>query len=302
MDARWAEREGKRKRMSKTERTVYVNGSYCRESEARVSIFDRGFLFADAVYEVTCVLGGRLVDFQGHMARLRRSLNELGIPSPLGEDDILGAHRRLVEINEIDEGLIYTQVTRGEADRDFNFPPKETKPTLIMFNQTKSVTENPAAHRGLSVISVPDIRWGRRDIKTVQLLYSSMAKHKAAETGADDAWLVQDGFVTEASSANAYIITMDRKIVTRGLSNDILHGITRSAVLGFVEESGFTLEERAFTIEEAKSAREAFCTSATSLVMPVVRIDGAPVDDGKVGPATRRLRQIYIERALATSI
>jgi D-alanine transaminase len=288
--------------MNKAERTVYVNGVYCRESEAKVSIFDRGFLFADAVYEVTCVLGGKLVDFHGHMARLRRSLEELEMPSPLAEDGILDAHRRLVEINGVAEGLIYTQVTRGEADRDFNFPPVTTKPTLVMFNQIKPVIENPVAGRGLSVISLPDIRWGRRDIKTVQLLYSSVAKHKAAGAGADDAWLVQDGFVTEASSANAYIVTADRKIVTRKLSNDILHGITRAAVLGFVEASGFGLEERAFTIEEAQSAREAFCTSATSLVMPVVRIDDRPVGDGKVGPVARQLREIYIERALANAI
>lgn len=288
--------------MTQAERIVYVNGIYCRESEAKISIFDRGNLFADAVYEVTCVIGGKLVDFHNHMARLKRSLAELDMRAPIGEAEILAAHRRIVDINKVEEGLIYMQISRGANDRDFNFAGQETVPTIIMFNQSRPVLENPYSRRGISVISMPDIRWGRRDIKTVQLLYSSIAKTEAGRAGADDAWLVQDGYVTEASSANAYIVTSEGKIVTRGLSSDVLHGITRASVLRFARESGYVLEERSFTLDEAKAAKEAFITSATSFVIAVVRIDETTIGDGKVGPVSTRLREIYIERAVGAAI
>jgi D-alanine transaminase len=289
-------------KMNSSERIVYVNGQYCMESEAKVSIFDRGYLFADAIYEVTCVLGGKLVDFNSHMARLQRSLNELSMPMPMSLDDLVSIHRKLVIDNNVDEGLIYMQISRGNADRDFNFPPKDTPPVVAMFTQSRPVIESSLAKRGLKVISLPDIRWGRRDIKTVQLLYPSMAKNAAHEAGADDAWLVQDGYVTEASSANAYIVASDGKIVTRKLSSDILHGITRAAVLRFAAESGYMLEERSFTIAEALAAKEALITSATSFVTSVVEIDGNAIGDGAIGPVSRRLREIYIERAIAAAI
>ena len=237
--------------MTSPERIVYGDGHYCPESQGKVSIFDRGYLFADAIYEVTCVIGGKLVDFDGHMARLARSLKELDMPTPMSAQELLAIHRKLVADNKVDEGLIYMQISRGNADRDFNFPSKDTPPVVVMFTQARPVLESPLAKRGLKVITLPDIRWGRRDIKTVQLLYPSMVKNAAYEAGADDAWLVQDGFVTEASSANAYIVTRDGKIVTRGLSCDILHGITRNAVLGFAEEAGYMLEERPFTVAAA---------------------------------------------------
>lgn len=288
--------------MTASERIVYVDGRYCPESEGKVSIFDRGYLFADAIYEVTCIIGGKLVDFDGHMVRLQRSLNELDMPVPMSNEDLLAVHRKLVADNNVDEGLIYMQISRGNADRDFNFPSKDTPPVVVVFTQARPVLESPLAKRGLKVISLPDIRWGRRDIKTVQLLYPSMAKNAANEAGADDAWLVQDGFVTEASSANAYIVTSDGKIVTRRLSSDILHGITRAAVLGFADEAGYILEERSFTIVEAFEAKEAFITSATSFVTSVLSIDDNVIGDGMIGPVSARLREIYIEKAVGARI
>lgn len=288
--------------MTSPERIVYVDGRYCPESEGKVSIFDRGYLFADAIYEVTCVIGGKLVDFEGHMARLQRSLKELDIPAPMSNEELLAIHRKLVIENQVDEGLIYMQISRGNADRDFNFPPRDTPPVVVLFTQARPVIESPLAKRGLKVISLPDIRWGRRDIKTVQLLYPTMAKNAASEAGADDAWLVQDGYVTEASSANAYIVTSEGKIVTRRLSSDILHGITRAAVLRFAAEEGYTLEERSFTIAEALEAKETFITSATSFVTAVLSIDGHVIGNGTIGPVSRRLREIYLEKAVSAAI
>ncbi len=288
--------------MTSPERIVYVDGHYCPESQGKVSIFDRGYLFADAIYEVTCVIGGKLVDFDSHMARLARSLKELDMPTPMSAQELLAIHRKLVADNKVDEGLIYMQISRGNADRDFNFPSKDTPPVVVMFTQARPVLESPLAKRGLKVITLPDIRWGRRDIKTVQLLYPSMVKNAAYEAGADDAWLVQDGFVTEASSANAYIVTRDGKIVTRGLSSDILHGITRNAVLGFADEAGYLLEERPFTVAEALEAQEAFITSATSFVTSVLSIDGHVIGEGVVGPVSKRLRDVYIEKAVSARI
>ena len=253
-------------------RTVYVNGEYLPETEATVSIFDRGFLMADAVYEVTSVLGGKLIDFEGHAVRLKRSLDELDMAEPCDKDELLEIHRKLVELNEIDEGLIYLQVTRGsDGDRDFVFPdPETTKPTIVLFTQNKpGLANSSASQKGAKVISIPDIRWHRRDIKTVQLLYPSMGKMMAKKAGADDAWMIEDGYVTEGTSNNAYFVK-NGKIVTRPLSNDILHGITRKAVLRMAEEAQMEIEERLFTIEEAKEADEAFTTSASFLFDPSV--------------------------------
>ncbi|WP_127112924.1 D-amino-acid transaminase [Shimia sediminis] len=285
-------------------RTVYVNGQYLPETEATVSIFDRGFLMADAVYEVTSVLGGKLIDFEGHAVRLKRSLDELEMSEPCDKDELLEIHRKLVELNEIDEGLIYLQVTRGsDGDRDFVFPdPETTKPTIVLFTQNKpGLANSPASQKGAKVISIPDIRWHRRDIKTVQLLYPSMGKMMAKKAGADDAWLIEDGYVTEGTSNNAYYVK-NGKIVTRPLSNDILHGITRKAVLRMAEEAQMEIEERLFTIEEAKEADEAFTTSASAFVMPVVEIDGVALGDGTPGPIAKRLREIYLDESMKAAI
>lgn len=285
-------------------RTVYVNGEYLPETEAKVSIFDRGFLMADAVYEVTSVLGGKLIDFDGHAVRLERSLNELNMPHPISKDDLLEVHRELVRLNGIEEGMIYLQISRGAPnDRDFVFPdPEVTKPTIVLFTQNKpGLARSPMAQKGMKVISIEDVRWGRRDIKTVQLLYPSMGKMMAKKAGCDDAWMVEDGFVTEGTSNNAYIIK-GNKIITRALSNDILHGITRAAVLRFAREAQMDVEERNFTISEAQDADEAFITSASTFVMPVVEIDGKAVGTGSVGPMATRLREIYLDESIKSAI
>ncbi|PVH30570.1 D-amino-acid transaminase [Pararhodobacter oceanensis] len=284
-------------------RTVYVNGEYLPEDQAKVSIFDRAFLMADGVYEVTSVLGGKLIDFDGHVARLQRSLDALEIRNPLDRDAWLEIHRHLVSENGIEDGMVYLQVTRGApGDRDFAFPPEDTPPTVVLFTQNKpGLADNPAAKTGIKVISVEDQRWARRDIKTVQLLYPSMAKMMAKKAGCDDAWLVEDGAVTEGTSNNAYIIK-GGKIITRQLSSDILHGITRAAVLRFAREAQMEVEERAFTIAEAQAADEAFVTSASAFVMPVIEVDGVALGKGTPGPVVARLREIYLEEMRKAAI
>lgn len=279
-------------------RIVYVNGEFVPEEEARISIFDRGFMFADGVYEVSSVLRGKLIDNAGHMARLRRSMSELDMPSPATDDAIEAAQMELIKRNNLEEGLIYLQVTRGAADRDFAYP-KDVEPTLVMFPQVKNVVDNPMAGKGLSVITVPDIRWARRDIKTVGLLAPCMAKMEAKAQGADDAWMVQDGFITEGSSNNAYIVTQDGTIVTRQIGNEILNGITRRAVLGLAADHDYRIEERLFSVEECYDAAEAFVTSATLFVQPVVSIDGKQIGDGTPGPVAKKLREYYVAMALA---
>ena len=278
-------------------RTVSLNGEYLPENEAKVSIFDRAFLMADGVYEVTSVLDGKLIDFDGHAVRLARSLNELDMKNPISKEDLLEVHRELVRLNNIEEGLVYLQITRGAPnDRDFVFPdPETTEPTIVLFTQNKpGLGNDPKAKQGLKIISIEDQRWGRRDIKTVQLLYPSLGKMMAKKAGADDAWMVQDGFVTEGTSNNAYFIK-GNTIVTRALSNDILHGITRAAVLRFAEEAQMKVEERNFTIEEAQGGDEAFISSASAFVMPVIEIDGVQLGDGTPGARVARLREIYLE-------
>ncbi len=281
-------------------RTVYLNGEYLPEDEAKVSIFDRGFLMADAVYEVVSVLDGKLLEFSGHLKRLGRSLGELDMAKPKDFDNLLDIHRTLVARNNVQEGGVYLQITRGVADRDFVYP-KDAEPTLVMFTQERPIIESPAAKTGIRIISVEDLRWGRRDIKTVQLLYPSMAKMMAKAAGVDDAWLVEDGFVTEGTSNNAYIVK-DGKIITRSLSHDILHGITRASVLRYAAEAQMIVEERNFTIEEAQSADEAFITSASAFVTPVIEIDGAKLGGGTRGSVAGRLREIYIEESRKAGI
>lgn len=283
-------------------RQVYVNGTIVPETEAKISVFDRGFLFADGVYEVTSVIDGKLVDYPGHMARLKRSLAELSMRAPLDDDRLLSAIRRLVEANGLRSGLVYLQVTRGAADRDFLFPGPDVEPSLVMFTQEKELLDNKVALTGLRVITVPDLRWARRDIKTVQLLYPSMAKMEAKRQGVDDAWMVEDGMVTEGTSNNAYIVTGDGRIVTRRLSHSILGGITRAAILRLAGETGMSVEERSFSVDEAKAAAEAFITSASAFVLPVVEIDGQPIGSGKVGPVAGRLREIYIAECIQSAI
>ncbi|MEO1308288.1 MAG: D-amino-acid transaminase [Pseudomonadota bacterium] len=283
-------------------RTVYVNGEYLPEEQATVSIFDRGFLFADGVYEVTSVLDSKLIDFPGHAKRLKRSLGELDMAEPMDTEALLDVHRELVRRNDLVDGLIYLQVTRGAADRDFAFPAAGTKPTIVLFTQSKpGLANSPVAETGIKVISIEDQRWGRRDIKTVQLLYPSLGKMMAKAAGCDDAWMVEDGAVTEGTSNNAYIIK-DGKIITRHLGHEILHGITRAAVLRFAREAQMQVEERSFTIDEAKDADEAFITSASSFVMPVVELDGHAIGTGKPGPVARRLREIYLDESRKAAV
>lgn len=277
-------------------RTVYVNGAYLPEEEATVSVFDRGFLFADAVYEVTSVLDGRLVDFAGHLGRLHRSLDALEMPAPASDAVIEAIHRELVARNRLGEGLVYLQATRGPADRDFAFPPAP-RPSVVVFTQARPLVDTAAGRDGIRVIAVPDIRWARRDIKTVQLLAPSLGKMQARKAGKDDAWLVEDGFVTEGTSSNAWIVTGDGALVTRDLSTAILHGITRAAVVAYARAAQLRVEERAFTLQEAQGAAEAFVTAASAFVTPVVEIDGRPVGDGRPGVVTRRLRELYIEES-----
>ena len=276
-------------------RIVYVNGQYFPEEEASIFIFDRGFLMADAVYEVTSVLDGKLLEFEGHLKRLKRSLSELNMPEPSVFNDLLEIHRKLVNDNQVEQGGVYLQVTRGVADRDFVYP-KDVEPTLVIFTQSKDILGSPLVNSGMKVISIDDLRWGRRDIKTVQLLYPSMGKMMAKAADCDDAWMVEDGYVTEGTSNNAYIV-VGNKIITRELSNDILHGITRASVLRYAKEAQMIVEERSFSVDEVKSADEAFITSASTFVMPVVEFDGVLIGTGKPGNVSKRLREIYIEES-----
>ena len=283
-------------------RTVYVNGAFLPEEDAKISVFDRGFLFADGVYEVTSVLGGKILDFDGHAKRLERSLGELDMGMPMTRDDLLAIHRRLVEENEIEDGLVYLQITRGAADRDFAYPAEGTPQTVVLFTQSKpGLADSPMAKTGLKVITIPDLRWDRRDIKTVQLLYPSMGKMAAKAAGADDAWMIEDDMITEGTSNNAYIVK-DNTIITRHLGTEILHGITRAAVLRFAAEAQMKVEERSFSLAEAQAADEAFVTSASTFVMPVVQIDGEAVGSGEPGPVAARLREIYLDESRKAAV
>ena len=281
-------------------RIIYLNGQFIPETEGKVSVFDRGFLFSDSVYEVVSVLDGKLVDFEGHVQRLARSLSEIGIVGAPDAESWLSICRDLVAQNEVEEGMIYWQVTRGTPDdRDFVFPPTDTPPTILAFTQAKALADNPAAQIGVRVVTVPDLRWGRADIKTTQLLYASMMKNEAIARGADDAWMERDGWITEGSAQNAHIITHDGVLITHPLNREILHGITRAAVLPLVAQR---IEERAFSVAEAEQAMEAFVSSASGFVMPVVQINGHWIGNGAPGSATVQLRQAYIDWARRTAI
>jgi D-alanine transaminase len=282
---------------------AYVNGSFVPLADAKVSVLDRGFLFADGIYEVAAVLDGKLIDNASHLARLERSVGEIKLKLPETPARIEAIQKELVARNKLVNGLVYLQVTRGaDTGRDFPFPKDDVKPTLVMFASEKDIVNAPAAKAGINVITVPDIRWERRDIKSVALLAQVLAKQAAAEAGAGEAWMIQDGFVTEGGSSSAFIVTRDDVIVTRPNSNLILPGCTRKAVVALAAERQLRIEERAFTVAEALAAKEAFITSASAFVQPVVAIDGKTVADGKPGPIAARLREIYVEFAKATAV
>jgi D-alanine transaminase len=279
---------------------AYVNGSYVPLADAKVSVLDRGFLFADGIYEVSAVLDGKLVDNGAHLARLERSVGEIALPLPETLARIAEIQHELIRRNNLLEGLVYIQVTRGAAPRDFIFP-KGVKPTLVMFATPKNIIDAPAAKTGIAVKTVPDIRWERRDIKSVALLAQVLAKQAAAEAGCQEAWMVEDGKITEGGSSSAFILTSDDVLVTRPNSRAILPGCTRKAVIALAEERQLRVEERPFSIDEALAAKEAFITSASSFVQGVVTIDGHRIADGKPGPMATRLREIYVTFARASS-
>ena len=279
-------------------RTVFVNGEYLDEQDAKVSLFDRGFLFSDSVYEVTAVINQKLVSWKGHIRRLRRSLKELEIALKISDDYILDIHRKLLDLNNLKEGLVYLQITRGVADRDFSFPDPVVEPTVVLFTQERELINNKKIKLGTKVLSFPDLRWGRSDIKSTQLLYASMSKQRALDQGKDEAWFVRDELVTEGSSNNAFIISKDRKIKTRSLTRDVLAGITRESVIKYAKNRGYIFEEKPFSLEEAKDSLEAFTSSATTFIMPVVEIDGFKVGSGLPGKITMELRKLYIENII----
>jgi D-alanine transaminase len=276
-------------------RYVYVDGRFVPWHEASVHAEDRGFQFGDAVYEVIEVRDGRLVDERRHMDRLDRSLKELRISEPMARTAWAVVLREAIRRNRVLDGSIYLQVSRGCNPRDFLFPPKGTAPTVVVLaRQGSRAKVDAAAAQGIGVISLPDNRWGRCDIKTVMLLPASLAKEAAKASGAKEAWLVDEkGFVTEGGSSNAWIVDKEGRVITRKCDEALLRGITRTTLLDLLKREGIELIERPFTIDEAKSAREAFITSATNIVMPVVSIDGKPVGNGAPGMLTARLRERF---------
>ena len=277
-------------------RIVYLNGSYVPEAEAKVSVFDRALLFGDGIYEVTAVLDGRLVDFEPHLVRLDRSLNEIGLAPPLGHDALRAVHQELIARNRIDEGIVYLQITRGAADRDFAYP-ENAAPNVIAFTQSRPLIANPHAETGVKVVTIPDLRWKRRDIKSTSMLAQTMGKQEAKLKGAYEAWMVEDGVVTEGTSSSAFILDQAGVIRTQPLGHHILPGITRRAVLRLVALEGLSLQERPFSVADALAAREAFMTAASAFVLPIVEIDGVKIGDGQPGPMARKFRALYIEEA-----
>ena len=282
-------------------RQVYINGDFKKEDEAKVSVFDRGLLFSDSLYEVTTVINGKLIDFNNHMKRLDRSMTELKFKKLLNHLDILIFHRKLIELNNLKEGMIYLQVTRGIADRSFDMPKDKIEPTVLAFTQEKKIIDSESAKNGIKVMTLDDMRWKRSDIKTTQLLYASMAKTEATEKGFDDAWMLREGYVTEGSSSNAWIIK-GKIIMTRQSDNLILSGITRDAIFKCAKDLGYEVVTKNITLQDAQSASEAFITSATAFVMPVVKINASQIGDGKPGKFVTALREEYIKQALESSI
>ena len=282
-------------------RTVYLNNKFVSEIEAKISIFDRGFLFGDAVYEVTTVIGGKLLDWYAHVGRLEKSLEKIYMVMPLKSEELLSIHKELIQKNSLSEGLVYMQISRGVFDREFLIEEGQP-PTVIIFTQEIDLLNNNRLNRGLRIMSTPDIRWDRRDIKTVQLLASSLMKTSAKKKGMDDAWFVEGGYVTEGTSSNAFIIDKNGTIISRNVSNFILPGITRAALIVIIQDLNLGLEERPFTIKEAQEAKEAFITSASNFIVSVIEIDGHVIGDGKIGETTRRLRDIYLTQAIKSAL
>ena len=284
-------------------RIVFINGNYVEEKDAKISIFDRGLLFSDAVYEVTAIIDNKLIDFPAHVERLNSSLNKLKINYKFNEKTLLEIHKNLLSKNpfKYNEGLIYLQVSRGSTERDFLITKNELSPNIFAFTQEKNLTDLNT--KGLKIITKEDLRWQRRDIKTTQLIYASLSKTEADEIGADDAWFIdENGYVNEGTSNNAYIIDKNNTIITRDLSNKLLPGITRQTILEVAKKLKLTIEERAFTIAEVQSANEAFISSAATLILPVIEINNNIIGSGKIGPITKILRETYIKISMYNSI
>ena len=277
-------------------RTVYVNGTFVPEEQAKISVFDRGFIFGDGVYEVVPVISGKLVDKQYFLERLERSLDELSIAWPCTKQEYMEVMEQLVESNQLTEGVVYSQVTRGIADRDFPFP-ENVSPSFVAFTSNMELLDNPLVKSGIHVITTPDLRWKRRDIKSVNLLGQVLAKQDAITRGGHEGWMVEEGIVTEGVSSSAYIVK-NATIITRPLSNAILPGIRRRTLLEIASNVGIDVEERIFTIEEALAADEAFISSAATMTLGVVSIDGHQIGNGTPGPVTIRLRELYKARVL----
>jgi D-alanine transaminase len=280
-------------------RVAYVNGRYVAQREAAVHIEDRGYQFSDGVYEVCEVRGGSIIDQRRHLARLKRSLDELGIAMPMSETALAIVIRECMRRNRVRDGIVYLQITRGVARREHGFPPPGTRPSVVVTARNLDVATNErTAAEGIAVVTVPDNRWERVDIKSISLLPNVLAKQAARERGAKEAWFVdRAGHVTEGSSSNAWIVTMGGKVVTRPADNGILRGITRSVLIDVIRAQGLEFEERPFTVEEAYGAREAFLTSASQIVMPVVRIDDRPVGNGAPGSVAVALRAEFHRHA-----
>lgn len=281
-------------------RIAYVNGDFVPLEEAKISVLDRGFLFADGVYEVTAVIDGKLVDNAAHLRRLERSLGEIEMGHPVPLDTLTELQLELARRNNLTEGGIYLQITRGAAERDFAYP-KDAHPSLVMFTQARELINDPRAKTGVSVITTPDLRWKRRDIKSVAMLAQTIAKQEAAKVGASEAVMVEDGVVTEGSSSTVWIVK-DGTLITRQLSNAVLPGVTRLSVLALCEELGLKVEERTYSVEEFYEADEAFITAATTLVMPVVKVDDRVMTNGAPGEVASRLRSLYIDNARKTAV
>lgn len=275
-------------------RIAYVNGAYVAHDDARVHIEDRGYQFADGIYEVCLVINGHYWDLAGHLARMARSLNELSIAPPVTDNSLIIIMKEILRQNRLRNALVYLQATRGVAPRNHFFPDQNISPSLIVTARRFNLdTSDGAAEKGARAITYPDIRWGRVDIKSISLLPNVLAKQAAREAGALEAWLVRDGFVTEGSSSNTWILTPENRLVTHPKTNAILGGITRQTTLSCAQKLGLEIEERPFSLEEALSAKEAFITSATSLVMPIVAIDDHRIGEGTPGPTTQKLREAY---------
>lgn len=285
-------------------RVAYVNGAYHPHGEATVHIEDRGFQFADGVYEVWSVFNGRMADFDGHMTRLHRSLNELRIDIPMSREALTQVLKETIRRNRVRDGIVYLQVTRGTARRDHPFPEAGVPPSIIVTSRSISRSRSEAqAARGVAVITQPDIRWGRCDIKTVGLLPNVLAKQAARDRGAYEAWMVDDmGLVTEGSSTNAWIVDEHGRLRTRDTQANILKGVTRTAVMALIAEEKLELDERPFSVDEAKRAKEAFFTAAGAFVMPAVSIDGVKIGDGAPGPIATKLRALYLDQAIRDAI